>query len=511
MTATTTNAQSGTVEAGDISTQLVDTPVTAGVNAVREAGPTGGIAIAEETAPLDWQRRVEAALADVRQRVDGELHRAEEARRAACADLLRVRLDASTLPEAARSVLRNEMAGRVFEAEELDRRIDSMRSMLGAIFDGAVVRGMGTQRIDTRVGLDPVARVQAAVDRLFGLPISDALSDVPRLSGIREAYLVITGDRGFTGRYDWDNSVVREANEVTTSILTNTVANSMTKRIEHDYAAQPKWWEPLVVKTGIADFKQQQRIHLNDFAALSTVSENAAYTNLAWGDTRETYTASKRGNLVVVTLEMIVNDDTGAVVRIPRKLAAAAVVTINEFVASLFTANSGAGSTMSDTYSVFDATNHQGNAGTTALSASALQTALIAMLKFTNSSSKRIGVIGRYLLTPPDLHFAARVILDSSLTPGSANNDINPVRGALVPISIPNWTDTNNWYVMADPAQVEGIELGFLNGREEPELIVQDSPTAGSVFTNDALSWKVRHIFGGAWLDYRSAYGSVVA
>src|SRR5260221_12476715 len=137
----------------------------------------------------------------------------------------------------------------------------------------------------------------------------------------------------------------------------------MTKRVVADYQAQPKWWEPLVVKTAIGDFKQQQRIHLNDFASLSTVAENAAYTNLAWGDTRETYTPGKRGNLVVVTLESIVNDDTHAITRIPRKLASAGVATINEFVAGLFTANAGAGATLADTFTVFDAANHQGNAG----------------------------------------------------------------------------------------------------------------------------------------------------
>ena len=27
-----------------------------------------------------------------------------------------------------------------------------------------------------------------------------------------------------------------------------------------DYAAQPKWWEPIVVKTGISDFKQQPKL-----------------------------------------------------------------------------------------------------------------------------------------------------------------------------------------------------------------------------------------------------------
>ena len=48
-----------------------------------------------------------------------------------------------------------------------------------------------------------------------------------------------------------------------------------------------------------------------------------------WDDTRETYTPAKRGNLVVVTREAILNDDLEAVRRIPTKLAIAAATTIN--------------------------------------------------------------------------------------------------------------------------------------------------------------------------------------
>ncbi|TAK23948.1 MAG: hypothetical protein EPO26_07710 [Chloroflexota bacterium] len=444
-------------------------------------------------------------------RADAAMASIAETRRRASGELLKLALGASELPEPARAFVRSEFEGQVFEADDLDRRMDSVRQMLGAVFSPNVVRGAGSRRSDAEVGLGPLERMQIALDRLFDLPIPDAHSAIPRLSGIREAYIALTGDSLFTGRPNWENAVVREANEVTTSVLANALANAMTKRIVMDYRAQPRWWDAIVVKTAIGDFKQQQRIHLNDFAALATVAENAAYTNLAWGDTRETYTPSKRGNMVVVTLESIVNDDTHAITRIPRKLAAAGVATINEFVAGLFTANAGAGSTMADTFSVFDAANHQSNAGTTALSTTTIQTALVTLLKMTNAASKRLGLTGRYLLTPPDLYFTARTILESVNLPGVNTNDVNPVRGSLTPISVPNWTDTNNWYVLADPGQIEMIEIGFLNGREEPELIVQDQPSQGSVFTNDALSWKVRHVFGGGWLDYRGAYGAIVA
>jgi hypothetical protein len=76
---------------------------------------------------------------------------------------------------------------------------------------------------------------------------------------------------------------------------------------------------------------------------------------------------------------------------------------------------------------------------------------------------------------------------------------------------VPQFTDTNNWYLLADPGQVELIEIGYLGGQDAPEMLVQDDPTAGTVFSNDAISYKVRWIFGGGWLDYRGAYGAVVA
>ncbi|HEY3081168.1 MAG TPA: hypothetical protein VGM69_14845 [Chloroflexota bacterium] len=443
-------------------------------------------------------------------RLEREVDRVEEARQATCQELLGLKLATSGLPEPARATLRREFEGRVFEAGELETRIGALKAMLGEIFGGGVVKHMGAVRTEARVGMSALDRVQAALDRLFDLPLPDALSSVPRLSGIREAYLALTGDTGFTGRPDWESAAVREANEVTTSALANALASSMGKRIAHDFAAQPKWWQPIVVRTSISDFKQQQRIHLNDFGGLSTVAENTAYTNLAWGDRRESYTPAKRGNLVVVTLESIVNDDTHAITRIPRKLAAAGVATLNEFVAGLFTANGGLGPALADGFSVFDAAHHQENAGAAPLSTASVQTALVALLKMSNTAGKRLGLVGKYLLTPPDLFFTARTLLESVNRPGTVDNDVNPIRGALVPISVPNWADPNNWYVLAEPGQIEMIELGFLDGREEPELIVQDQPQNGSVFTNDAISWKVRHVFGGGWLEYRGAYGSVV-
>jgi hypothetical protein len=70
-------------------------------------------------------------------------------------------------------------------------------------------------------------------------------------------------------------------------------------------------------------------------------------------------------------------------------------------------------------------------------------------------------------------------------------------------IEVPEFTDTNDWFLVADPATIPTLEVGFYQGRDDPELLVQDQPLLGSVFTADKITWKIRHIWGLAVLDYR--------
>ena len=62
----------------------------------------------------------------------------------------------------------------------------------------------------------------------------------------------------------------------------------------------------------------------------------------------------------------------------------------------------------------------------------------------------------------------------AKLKPGSEQNDANYFQGRARHIVVPQFTDANNWYLLADPGQVELIEIGYLGGQDAPELLVQD-------------------------------------
>jgi len=95
---------------------------------------------------------------------------------------------------------------------------------------------------------------------------------------------------------------------------------------------------------------------------------------------------------------------------------------------------------------------------------------------------------------------------------GTAAVDLrrNMVKGWFEVIVVDYWTDADNWWLVADPKLAPTFELGFLNGKQEPELLSQNDPTQGSLFSADKVSYKIRHIYGGAVLDWRSYFGGIV-
>ncbi len=72
-------------------------------------------------------------------------------------------------------------------------------------------------------------------------------------------------------------------------------------------------------------------------------------------------------------------------------------------------------------------------------------------------------------------------------------------------------TDTNDWGLIADAAEVELLEAAFLNGQETPELFVADNPLVGQMFSGDKIQYKNRHEFEWEIADYRGFDKSVVA
>ena len=438
-------------------------------------------------------------------------------------------VEASKLPEKMREALKDQFYGKAYEESELEKQINVYRE---AMSDIAPYSGGQFHLPSEAVLITEEVRMQAAMDMLFGLEVAEELRNTPKLSGIREAYIMVTGDREFTwGAIPLDERL-REAYGPTANLVvggstvtfSNVLGTSINRRLIDSYRRQTMWWEPFTSITSIANLKQQDRNRIESLGSLTErTTGGEEYVELTWAEFVHTYTPTEHGNLVPIAQRAIVNDDLRSLVRASDELGRSAGITLNEYVSNLFTQNSGDGPTFIDVdqqgnteaaaEKVFagSTTAEHNNRIETNLSRAGYKDADLRIRTMGDKDQKRIGLMPSWLLIPVELREVAIQIQQSLQVPDSANNAVNIFANTFGIIEVPQFTDANNWYVMSSRDQIEMIEMGFLNGRREPELFVQADPSQGMVFTHDVINYKIRHRYGGGWLDYRGSIASIVA
>jgi hypothetical protein len=291
------------------------------------------------------------------------------------------------------------------------------------------------------------------------------------------------------------------------------LGDSITRRMVADYE-QPdlmNWRSVVSSIVPLQDFRTQRLERLGGYGVLPAVNQGAPYQPLTTPTNEEaTYALAKKGGTEDLTLETIANDDLRMVQMIPKRLGLAAAQTLYRFVWDILITNA---IYTPDTVALFAAGHN--NTDTNALSRSAMDTGRRKMRKQTayGDSTDLLSIVPKYLITPPDLENLAWQICTSGLAiptaaPDGAATNLPNIHQGMTPIVIDYWssTSTTAWFLAGDSNKTPMIELGFYQGRQDPELFVQNDPTVGSVFTADKLTWKIRHIYGGTVVDYRALY-----
>ncbi len=334
-----------------------------------------------------------------------------------------------------------------------------------------------------------------------------------------------------TRNYKSAASHKRITESITTADWGDIVQDSMYVMLLRQYRGLPydEWRKLVSVIEPRADFRARHWTRTGGYGDLPIVNEGGAYQPLTSPTDEEiNYTIAKRGGLEeAITLEMIANDEVGALASIPLALARSAKRTLYKFVFALLTGNP----TMDyDSTALYDATHS--NTGTAALSLSSLSAVDIAMqgLAPRLHSSDVLGVENavKYIIGARNLRPLANRIINptdqyaygltpAASTPGASidtdtNLDPHQYKGSGVEFITNEFaTDTTDWYTMCDPRLRTTIVMGFYGGNEEPELFIQADPNSGTMYGNDVQSLKVRHIYGGDYVDHTTTYREVVS
>jgi hypothetical protein len=454
-------------------------------------------------------------------KLDQALKQAEETRVQMCSYLLESGLSASKLPAPIQERIRKQFKDKIFEASELQEVIQDNRQMLSDLTAQSAVSGPG--RISAMYNEGD--KLQAAVDALFGAPReggAEALKTA-RLSGIRELYLMLTGDQDMHGGYHPDRVQL-----ATTADFTGLVKNALNKIVVNTWdqlgRAGYDWWKHITVQEHFGTLQSITGTLVGTVGALPEVEEGAEYTELVVGDSPETASFTKYGGYIPLTLELIDRDETRKLKAYARELGSAGLRKISSLVSAIFTASSGVGPTMADTGALFNATAVTTAGGHANLLTAALaintwdlacaavynQPMLIKNAATYYGTGPKMAINPKYLLVPRALQNTAWQLLNGTFVREADYVYDNVLKGSAVPITVPEWTDANNWAAVCDPVIAPAIYVGERFGIM-PEIFVAGNELSPAVFTNDEHRLKVRH-FLAVWVnDFRPLHKSNVA
>jgi len=303
----------------------------------------------------------------------------------------------------------------------------------------------------------------------------------------------------------------------TTGSFANLMLDSANKTLLNAYEEAPYTWNMWARQgASVPDFKAINRIRFSESPNLEVVPERNDYPEKTMSDFRESYSVTKYGASFSVSWETIVNDDLDALSRIPAMHGNAARREQNRAVYSVLTSNAALSDTglLFNTTAVATAGGHANQSASAAvISATTLNNAYVSMLTQRGLNSNVIlNIQPRFLIVPAAISHTALQFVNSIADPGAGgnvagnSNTLNiygPQGMRNLQVIIEPQLDASSasvWYLAADSAQIDTVELTFLQGEESPVLESEWN------IKNDTWLYKIRQTFAAKAIDFRGLY-----
>lgn len=326
--------------------------------------------------------------------------------------------------------------------------------------------------------------------------------------GLRDMARVCLEDAGVSTRGLSPLEIVGRAFTQSTSDFPVILEGILRQTLLDSYGNVADTWSQFCRRGSVSDFRQYKRKRTGALPSLPVVPESGEYTTSAIpdGESNALY-AETYGSMINVSRQMIVNDDLGAFLQLPRDLGRAAARTIEEKVYAVLLANP----TMADGYALFS-TEHVNLVGSGSGGVITVATVDALRLKLLNQRDPNLkeylGIQPYVLLCGTAQGGQARVVNESQYDVDQSNKTSfypNKVRGLFTQVVESPRISGNAWYIFANPADHPVLEVAFLDGVSAPYMEMKDG------WNVDGTEWKVRLDFGVGVIGFRGAafnYGS---
>lgn len=410
--------------------------------------------------------------------------------------------------DVARKLLEEERKGRQPVGTRIEAGLGGTEKFRAAVLDGVTVRSMHAAGF--RLPNDFKTAPGAQDFQRKRLP--DLARQLLEAEGVSTRHM---SDRDICRRSFDTNRSSDGAGYLTTGNFANLLLDASNKTLLASYNEVARTWDIWARRAeSVADFKSVNRVRIGEAGYIPMVGENDDYKDLSVSDAKESYKVEKRGAILSLSWETWINDDLGAFTRAVSIQSASMQRTINQSVYQLLFDNAA----LSDGIALFHA-SHGSNTVASDLSVSVLDTAFSAMMLQTGiNSTVYLGIAPKFLIVAPGISGTAAQLLSSLADPAAGGSSAGNANTAniygpggmrhnlqLIVEPLLAGNDTDSWYLAADSAQIDTVEVAFLQGEETP---VFEQETG---FVNDSIKYKIRQTWGVKAIDYRGLYRSTGA
>jgi hypothetical protein len=322
------------------------------------------------------------------------------------------------------------------------------------------------------------AGLQDAAVKGYGEKVAeeaDRIRDISLVDVCREA-LALSGKVIARGK----DEMIRSA--FSTVTLPQILGNVANKALLAGYNALPATWEKWCRIGSVSDFKTNTRVRMTDVGELQQVGNGGEVQHGSASEEYETFSIASYAKQFTITRQNIINDDLGVFTAVPQKMGTKA----NQKVAQLVYAHLLNPGNMADGVALFQSANHKNLNTSSALTDAKLSASILAFRNQVDADGQPISVEPRFLIVPPSLERTARMLVESDLLIATAlgstsaaatSGNKNILRGVMEVIVEPRLENSNytgysatTWYVAADPATIDTVEVAFLNGKRTPTV-----------------------------------------
>ena len=305
--------------------------------------------------------------------------------------------------------------------------------------------------------------------------------------------------------FEADRRLVQAARGFSTISLTGILSNVANKTMLSAFNAVASVASSIAAETDVSDFKEVTRYRMTGVGVFEKVGPDGEIKHATLSEESYTNRVETYGKMITLTRQMLINDDLGAFLQIPRLIGRMSALKREEAFFELLLGNPGG-------FFGFGNNNYIEGAQTN-LSIDALTEAEQLFLDQTDTQGKPILLVPRTLLVPTSLKVTAEHLMTEtrvnqfSSEPALASN---PHAGKFNVVTSPylnaqglSGSSALAWWLFADPADVATIEIAYLRGKRTP--VIESGETD---FNTLGMKWRGYFDFGIGLQDSRGSVKS---